>query len=112
MGDGLFSSGSAELNNTAIPLVEKVARELALHPGQVTVTGYTDNQPIRSIRFPSNWQLSAERAEHVGQRIARFLPNTAIATEGAGAANPIAPNNTAEGRALNRRVEITLMHAQ
>lgn len=112
VGDGLFSSGSAELNNTAIPLVEKVARELALHPGQLTVTGYTDNQPIRSIRFPSNWQLSAERAEHVGQRIARFLPNTAIATEGAGAANPIAPNNTAEGRALNRRVEITLMHAQ
>lgn len=112
VGDGLFSSGSAELNATAIPLVEKVAREFALHPGQVTVTGYTDNQPIRSIRFPSNWQLSAERAEHVGQRIARFLPNTAIATEGAGAANPIAPNNTAQGRALNRRVEITLIHAQ
>ncbi|WP_334118771.1 type VI secretion system protein TssL, long form [Limnobacter sp.] len=112
MGDGLFSSGSAELNNTAIPLVEKVAREFALHPGQVAVTGYTDNQPIRSIRFPSNWQLSAERAEHVGQRIAPFLPNTAIATEGAGAANPIATNNTAEGRALNRRVEITLIHAQ
>lgn len=112
MGDGLFSSGSAELNNTAIVLVEKVARELARHPGQITVTGYTDNQPIRSIRFPSNWQLSTERAEHVGQRIARFLPNTAIATEGAGAANPIAPNNTAEGRALNRRVEITLIHAQ
>lgn len=111
-GDGLFNSGSADLNESAIPLVEKVARELALHPGQFTVTGYTDNQPIRSIRFPSNWQLSAERAEHVGQRIAAFLPNTAIATEGAGAANPIAPNDTAQGRARNRRVEITLIHSQ
>lgn len=111
-GDGLFNSGSADLNESAIPLVEKVARALALHPGQVTVTGYTDNQPIRSIRFPSNWQLSAERAEHVGQRIAAFLPNTAIATEGAGAANPIAPNDTAQGRAKNRRVEITLIHSQ
>jgi type VI secretion system protein ImpK len=111
-GDGLFNSGSADLNESAIPLVEKVARELALHPGQVTVTGYTDNQPIRSIRFPSNWQLSAERAEHVGQRIAVFLPNTAIATEGAGAANPIAPNDTAQGRAKNRRVEIMLIHSQ
>lgn len=112
VGDGLFDSGSAELSAKAVPLVDKVARELALHPGQITVTGYTDNQPIRSIRFPSNWQLSAERAEHVGQRIAAFLPNTAIATEGAGAANPIAPNNTAQGRALNRRVEITLIHSQ
>lgn len=112
VGDGLFESGSAELSSEASPLVDKVARELALHPGQITVTGYTDNQPIRSIRFPSNWQLSAERAEHVGQRIAAFLPNTAIATEGAGAANPIAPNNTAQGRALNRRVEITLIHSQ
>ena len=112
VGDGLFSSGSAELNAKAVGLVEKVAVELARHPGQVTVTGYTDNQPIRSIRFPSNWQLSAERAEHVGEHIARFFPNTAIATEGAGAANPIAPNDTTEGRALNRRVEITLIHAQ
>lgn len=112
VGDGLFDSGSAELSAKAAPLVDKVAKELSLHPGQVTVTGYTDNQPIRSIRFPSNWQLSAERAEHVGQRIAAFLPNTAIATEGAGAANPIAPNNTAQGRALNRRVEITLIHSQ
>jgi type VI secretion system protein ImpK len=111
-GDGLLNSGSAELNDSAIPLVEKVARELALHPGQITVTGYTDNQPIRSIRFPSNWQLSAERAEHVGQRIATFLPNTAIATEGAGAANPIAPNDSAQGRARNRRVEIMLIHNQ
>ncbi|MCR2747165.1 type VI secretion system protein TssL, long form [Limnobacter parvus] len=112
VGDGLFDSGSAELSAKAAPLVDKVAKELSLHPGQITVTGYTDNQPIRSIRFPSNWQLSAERAEHVGQRIAAFLPNTAIATEGAGAANPIAPNNTAQGRALNRRVEITLIHSQ
>lgn len=112
VGDGLFDSGSAELSPKALPLVEKVAKELALHPGQITVTGYTDNQPIRSIRFPSNWQLSAERAEHVGQRIAKFLPNTAIATEGAGAANPIGPNTTPQGRALNRRVEITLLHAQ
>jgi len=112
VGDGLFASGSADIDQKAIPLVDKVARELALHPGQITVTGYTDNQPIRSIRFPSNWQLSSERAENVGRQIAVFLPNTAIATEGAGAANPIAPNDTPAGRALNRRVEIALVHAQ
>ena len=112
VGDGLFGSGSAELSAHALQLVDKVARELALHPGQITVTGYTDNQPIRSIRFPSNWQLSAARAEHVGQQISIHLPNVGIATEGAGAANPIAPNDTPKGRALNRRVEITLLHAQ
>ena len=105
-------AAAAYVSQRVLPLVEKVARKLALHPGQITVTGYTDNQPIRSIRFPSNWQLSAERAEHVGQRIATFLPNTAIATEGAGAANPIAPNDSAQGRARNRRVEIMLIHNQ
>lgn len=110
MSDTLFASGQGELNAAAVPLVVRVAKELASHPGRVTITGYTDNQPIRSLRFPSNWQLSAERARHVGELMAPHLPNFAMATEGAGEAQPIGDNRTAEGRARNRRVEITLIH--
>ncbi|HEX4917257.1 MAG TPA: type VI secretion system protein TssL, long form [Limnobacter sp.] len=109
-GDGLFESGSATVKDSAMGLIERVSEAVAKHPGTLTITGYTDNQAIRSVRFPSNWQLSAERAQHVGNLMGPHLPNRAIATEGAGAAAPIASNDTPAGRARNRRVEVTLLH--
>lgn len=112
VGDGLFASGQASLRDEARPLVDQIARALQSYPGQVTVTGYTDNIPIRSLRFPSNWQLSAERAQHVGGLLEAQLPGHPILTEGAGAANPIASNDTPQGRAQNRRVEISIIHTK
>lgn len=110
-GDGLFDSGSPELRGDASALVAEVGQALAKHPGNVVVTGYSDNVPIRSIRFPSNWELSAARAENVGKQLEQWLaPGMLMRTEGAGSANPVADNATAQGRALNRRVEITLQH--
>ncbi|HEX4843724.1 MAG TPA: type VI secretion system protein TssL, long form [Limnobacter sp.] len=110
-GDGLFDSGSATVKDNALALIQRVSEAVAKHPGTLTITGYTDNQAIRSVRFPSNWQLSAERAQHVGTLMGPYLPNRAIATEGAGAADPIATNDTPAGRARNRRVEVTLLHS-
>ncbi|WP_370260994.1 type IVB secretion system protein IcmH/DotU [Limnobacter sp.] len=110
-GDGLFDSGSATVKPSAQALIRRVSEVLVSHPGNLTITGYTDAQPIRSLRFPSNWQLSAERARHVGELMGVHLPNRAMSTEGAGAANPIAPNDTPAGRARNRRVEVTLIHS-
>ncbi len=112
-GDGLFDSGSPNLRANSKALVAEVGQALAKHPGTVLVTGYSDNVPIRSIRFPSNWELSAARAENVGKQLEQWLPSgMVIRTEGAGSAKPVADNTTAAGRALNRRVEITLQHFQ
>ncbi|HEY1059961.1 MAG TPA: type VI secretion system protein TssL, long form [Limnobacter sp.] len=108
--DHLFDSGRADINPAAQPLLVRVAQAMAAHPGQITITGYTDDQPIRSLRYPSNWQLSEDRARHVSELLAPHLPNVLMASEGAGSANPVASNATPEGRAKNRRVEITLDH--
>jgi type VI secretion system protein ImpK len=76
------------------------------------VIDYTDNQPFRSVRFPSNFQLSAARANAVRAIIARDAGDPArVSSEGRADADPIAPNTTAEGREQNRRIEIVL-HGQ
>ncbi|MCQ8895465.1 type VI secretion system protein TssL, long form [Limnobacter humi] len=108
--DHLFDSGRADIHPAAIPLLVRVAQAMATHPGHITITGYTDDQPIRSLRYPSNWQLSEDRARHVRALVAPHLPNVEMVSEGAGSANPLVSNATPEGRAKNRRVEITLNH--
>src|SRR6185436_4459052 len=101
-GDGLFATGSA----TLVP--EREA--LALVPGNVLVTGHTDNQPIaRTARFPSNWHLSEERAKNVRDLlVANKVAPDRIRAEGRADAEPVVPNDTPSNRALNRRVEVTL----
>jgi type VI secretion system protein ImpK len=86
-----------------------VGAALTNEPGTVRVIGYTDNQPIHTVRFPSNFQLSSARAEAAGAAIARALGNRApLHTEGRADADPIASNETAEGREQNRRTEVVL----
>ena len=115
MGDGMFSSGSEQIRSQSVDLVGKVAAALAQFPGKVKVTGHTDSQPIRSIRFPSNWHLSAARATVVGnllrEKWGAHQPEMPIETEGAGDSRPLAENTTMQNRAKNRRVEITLIHS-
>ena len=78
--------------------------------GQVIVSGYTDDQPIRGVTFPSNWHLSQGRADAVKEILTKYVTDgaTRIRSEGRGETNPVAPNDTAENRAKNRRVEIIL----
>jgi type VI secretion system protein ImpK len=111
-GDGLFASGSADLDTRVLPLLNRIGQELARIPGPVMVSGHSDNQPIRSIRYPSNWQLSTERALSVREILATQVSPERIRSEGLADSQPQADNATPSGRARNRRVEITLLVAQ
>ena len=107
-GDGLFEPGSAEISSRIGPLFEHIASALNQLPGRVSIVGHTDSQPIRSLRFPSNWHLSRERALTVRNLLAGAVALERLAAEGRADMEPVADNNSAEGRARNRRVEITL----
>lgn len=106
----LFPSGSATLNRDGKGTLGKVAEAFKdLKDRIVRVEGHTDDVPIRSAAFPSNWELSAARAIAV----VRFLQSAGVdpsrlAAAGYGEFQPIAPNDTGEGRAQNRRIEISL----
>ncbi len=110
-GDGLFDAGSAEVNSRSRAVFERIAAALNQLPGPVVVAGHTDNQPIRSLRFPSNWHLSKDRASSVKALLAGTLPAARVAAEGRADTEPVADNSAAAGRARNRRVEITLLAA-
>ncbi|MEE9344247.1 MAG: type IVB secretion system protein IcmH/DotU [Methylococcales bacterium] len=109
-GDNLFGSGSATVTNSIRPLLHTISEALNQLNGQVLITGHSDNQPIRSARFPSNWHLSTARAQAVASIIKQNLsdPDRTI-IEGRSDLDPIASNASRVGRARNRRVEITLL---
>ena len=106
----LFDSGSAELEPRGREVLAKVAKQLAkVTDRRVRVEGHTDDVPIATARFPSNWELSVGRAATV----ARFLAEQGVAAErleaaGFGEFQPIASNADPAGRARNRRIEIVL----
>jgi len=111
-GDGLFASGSANVFERYLPTLNRIAEGLNAVKGNIVVSGYTDNVPIRSAQYPSNFQLSQDRANHVGTILAGGLTDPQrLRTQGLGEADPIVPNDTAENRARNRRVEIVLLAA-
>jgi type VI secretion system protein ImpK len=105
----LFAPASATLQDQFKPLISKIAGLIEKEPGAVKVVGHTDAAPIRSVRFPSNFHLSLERAKAVAAIIKGQLSKPErVEIEGKGADIPIAPNQTPEGRARNRRVEILI----
>ncbi|NOQ64398.1 MAG: type VI secretion system protein TssL [Methyloprofundus sp.] len=109
-GDSLFASGSTTVNREIIPLLHKIAAALNQLPGEVLVTGHSDNVPIRSSRYPSNWHLSKARAESVAKIVKQNLQDAdRTLIEGRSDLDPIASNKTSQGRAKNRRVEVTLL---
>jgi len=111
-GDGLFDSAATSVRPAYIPIIDRIARAMNGVSGKIMVTGYSDNVPIRSARFASNWELSLARAESVTLRLQKYLDDPQrVKTEGRGESNPIAANNSKENRALNRRVEIILLVA-
>lgn len=108
-GRGMFASGSATLTPSFKPLLERIGLALKEENGPVRVIGYTDDQPIRTIAFPSNFQLSTARAQAASVVIGAALGEPSrLTVEGRAEADPIAPNTTPEGRERNRRIEVVL----
>jgi len=106
----MFGSGSATLSRASAQLVERIGKALQAEAGRIEVAGYTDDQPIHSLRFPSNQELSQARASAVAQIIGRQLADPArLKAVGKGQLDPIVPNTSEENRARNRRTEITLL---
>ena len=113
LGANVFESASAVPSDAARALIDKVADALRQVDGAVFVIGHTDNAALRSLRFASNWDLSKERAVNVARWVALRLGSRSgeasrVSAEGRGDTEPVAQNETPQGRARNRRVEIVL----
>jgi chemotaxis protein MotB len=106
----LFNSGEAQLQAAGLPLLQEVSALLNVdHQHPITVEGNTDNQPIQSSQFPSNWELSTDRATTVVRYlIAHGVVEQRLSAAGYAALHPLASNATGTGRAHNRRVDIVL----
>jgi chemotaxis protein MotB len=103
----LFPAGNASLTDSGTEIMRKIYDILAQFNYNVKVAGYTDNIPIETERYPSNWELSASRVcEVVRLLIDEGIRPELLSAVGYGEYHPIASNNTPEGRAQNRRVEI------
>jgi len=110
--DQLFAPGSARLDATLHPAILRIAEALDRVAGTIVVTGHTDDVPIRTARYPSNWELSTERARSVvGLMASRVREPARLRAEGLADSEPLAPNDTAANRARNRRVSILLRPA-
>lgn len=111
----LFESGKSEIQPQGMEVLRKVAHVLRRHPDRtIQIAGHTDTVPIASERYPSNWELSSDRAT----KVLRFLleaeptlrPGRFFAA-GYGPFKPVTTNATPEGRRENRRVEIVILRA-
>lgn len=112
LGDGIFASGSTAISNNFVKILARIAEKLSSVSGQVQIIGHTDNRPINSLRFPSNWHLSQERANSVKQLLIKMnAPGHRLTAVGHADTEPVSTNTTSEGRARNRRVEIILIAA-
>jgi chemotaxis protein MotB len=108
--DILFSSGVASVSAGAVPVLTKIAGILKPFPNAIRVEGHTDNRPISTSAFPSNWELSAARAANVVQLFTKAgVDPLRMQVLGLGEFRPVAPNDTVEGRNSNRRVVIVVM---
>ena len=105
----LFTSGDAVPNNAAFDIIEKVAKILSPFENPIHVEGFTDNQPIQTAQFPTNWELSTARAASIVRMLAMDGVNPSrMAAVGYGEFQPVADNGTAEGRGRNRRVVLVI----
>lgn len=111
---GSFSSGSAEFNPEFLPIMEKITAVVNGSEGTVTIAGHTDDIPIKSGLYRSNWELSAARAVTVAQTLLDdgSVDESRVVVEGHAYTVPLVENDTPENRAKNRRVEIILIQGE
>jgi chemotaxis protein MotB len=107
----LFDEGSAILKSKAMEVLDLVYEDIRDKPNHIRIEGHTDDRPIRTPQFPSNWELSAARAtEVVRYYIDNYsFPPDKISALGYGEFRPVQPNNSIENRARNRRVDIVIL---
>ncbi len=107
----LFTSGSADLKETSLATLDRLGELLVRLPNDIRVEGHTDNVPIHSDRFPSNWHLSVNRALNTAYYLMEthhFDPER-LSVVGYSEYQPLVPNTSAENRARNRRVDIVIV---
>jgi chemotaxis protein MotB len=112
--EATFRSGEAAIKPEMIPIINRVVRVLAGCMGDVVVAGYTDDRPISSDRYRSNWDLSAARAVSVVHQLVlnRQVPAERVIAAGRAETHALVPNDSAENRARNRRVEIAIRNPE
>lgn len=111
MESALFKEGSAVLESRAMAIMDIVYEKIATLPNHIRVEGHTDDRPINTAVYPSNWELSTARATQV---VRYFIENYGMAPDrvsalGYGEFRPVRPNNSIENRAQNRRVDIVIL---
>jgi len=105
----LFESGKADVREAFKPAAARIAKLLDQEKGFIKVVGHTDSEPIKSVRFPTNWHLSVERAKAVGALLKKGLAQPdRVQIDGKGSEVPVASNATPDGKSKNRRVEILI----
>jgi chemotaxis protein MotB len=107
----LFDKGSADLKSRAMEILDLVAQEMVGRPNHIRVEGHTDDTPIQTLVYPSNWELSSARATAVVRYFTESHTILAdhISALGYGEYRPVAPNNSIENRAQNRRVDVVIL---
>ncbi len=109
MSKGLFSSGSDKVIVQYYPLIDKISAALSTVPSRILVVGHTDNSPIFSAKYPSNWDLSKARALSIVKLLtSNNKIDITITSEGRADTQPMMPNDSSEHKAMNRRIEIIL----
>lgn len=112
-GSGMFGSGSDQVKERFLEPIGRISDALTEESGNVIITGHSDNIPISSSRFQSNMHLSLARAKAVMEIMAETLEDPSrLSAEGRADSEPIADNDTSEGRAANRRIEVLLVQEQ
>jgi len=107
---GFFTPGSEVMHPTGGEVLDRIVSNLLTIPNPVRIEGHTDTTPIHTARFPSNWELSTARAEHVlHYLIDAKVPPERLSPAGYGQYKPVASNATPEGRAENRRVDVVIL---
>jgi len=110
--DIIFNPGEAQIKKEVFPVLDAIADAIISSPNDILIMGHTDDIPIATDLYTSNWELSAYRGLAVLEYFLtkKELPSTRFAVGGYGSTRPEYPNDTPEHRALNRRVEIIFKH--
>ena len=108
----LFDVGQAAISPQAIPLLQKIGASIAKTAHEVRIEGHTDDVPIKTVQYPSNWELSTARAVNVLRYFIQSygISSKRLSAEGFSRYQPIVPNDSPVNRAKNRRVEIVFLN--